>query len=202
MTLTRTVIAASFVFSALYILRKTSNIKKILAIAVLIGSLFLIFQTKTFDILLKETQSETVDIDNNIRVLSADYYLNYFSPDTFSRIFGNGVPYSESSYGIFCRHIEERFGYYVTDIGYVGLYVRFGFIAVLAFLILIYRTIKIKVPDEYLYCKYFLYYLFAVSLIIDSSFDPGVMPSIIFSIYILSYDSLSLSTVKASQVPV
>jgi len=79
----------------------------------------------------------------------------------------------------------------------LGLYVRFGLIAVLAYVILIYKTIKIKVPEEYLYCKYFLYFIFAVSLIIDSSFDPGCAPSIIFAIYILSSDSLSLSTVKA-----
>ena len=164
---------------------------------VLTCSLFLILRSNIFNILLKETQSETADIKNNVRILSSNYYLNYFSPDTFSRIFGNGVPDDDSSYGTFCRYIEERFGFYVSDIGYLGLYVRFGLIAVLAYVILIYKTIKIKVPEEYLYCKYFLYFIFAVSLIIDSSFDPGCAPSIIFAIYILSSDSLSLSTVKA-----
>jgi hypothetical protein len=195
-TLTRTLIVTSFVFSVLYILIKTSNIKKILAIMVLISSLFLISRSNIFNILLKQTQSETADVKNNVRLLSATYYLNYFSPDTFSRIFGNGVPDYDSSYGSFCRYMEEKFGYYVSDIGYLGLYVQFGLIAVLAYVMLIYKTIKIKVSEEYLYCKYFLYYIFAVSVIIDSSFDPGCAPSIIFALYILSSDSLSFSAVK------
>jgi hypothetical protein len=167
---------------------------------VLICALFLILRTDTFNLLLKATKSETVDVKNNVRILSASYYLNSFSPDTFARIFGNGVPYNDSSYGRFCRSLEQGFGYYVSDLGYVGLYVRFGLIAVLAYIILIYRTIKIKVSDEHLYCKYFLYYIFTAGLIIDFSFDPGSAPPIIFAIYILSTDSLSLSTAKAKEL--
>jgi hypothetical protein len=200
MSLTRTLIFASFVVSALYILRNSSFIKKILAILLIGFFTYFVSQLDFFQILLKQTQSQTKNFQDDVRMKAVYYYLSDFSPNTFTKIFGNGQAYGKTEYGRFVDKIERGYGYFAVDIGYIGLYTKFGILAILAYLLILIGTLKIKVPDEYLYCKYYLYYVFAISVIIDSTFDSGYIIPISFCIYIIATKGIRTQAVKQVEV--
>jgi hypothetical protein len=190
MLLTRTLLMVSFTLMTFFILRKSSFIKKILTILLIVSSIYIISQMNFFQLLVKQTIEESENKKDNIRVLAATYYLNDFSPNIFSKIFGNGQAYKESRYDINREHLEKELGYYQSDLGYIGLYSKFGVLAILAYLILIYNTYKVAIPDEYLYCKYYLYFIFIISIIIDAPFNPSYITSIVFATYVLNSKNL------------
>jgi hypothetical protein len=191
LTLTRTYIAISFVFLSLYAFRKTKNIYKI-GVAFVIGVVFLIIsQQDFFKILSNQTVTETSNFENDIRVRSAEFYLFEFSPNTFARIFGNGVPYSGSTYFSYMRYVTRNQGLFQSDIGYIGLYSQYGILTILAYLLIIIKTIRTSVPDEYLYCKYFLYFIFVISVIISSTFSTSFIIPILLALYLLSVKDIS-----------
>ncbi len=193
MTLTRTLISISFILSALYILRKSSYLTKILSIFIIGSSIYLISQMSFFKFLTIETQKQSENWQNDIRVRSADFYLHHFSPNTFAKIFGNGIPSQNSGYENYVNRIKIRYGYYLSDIGYIGLYVKYGLLAVIALFIFFYRITITKIPEEYLYIKYFLYFVFIISIIIESVTSYAYIPSIVLATYILSSKDLTQS---------
>jgi hypothetical protein len=189
--LTRTTIVASILIFSLFVLRKTSRMKKILAFFAICIILFAISQMNFIKILVDTTQDQVNNINDNIRIKSAFYYINNFPPNTLTKIFGNGQAYYGNSYAEYLNMIETDLGLYQSDIGYIGLYSKYGLLAILAYLIIIYRTFTISIPDEYLYCKYFLYFVFLTSIIISSPFDAGFIPAIVLAIYILHSSDIS-----------
>ena len=199
MLLTRTLMAVSIPLLTLFMLRKSSFIKKILVIILISCSVYIVTQMNFFNLLLEQTMEQSENKEDDIRVLSAAYYLYDFSPNTFSQIFGNGESYSESSFGKETTYLNKEQGYYQEDIGYIGFYSKFGLLAILAYLILIYKTYKVAISEEYLYCKYYLYFIFIISIIIDAPFNYGYITSIVFAAYILN--SKDLSKINRTKVP-
>ena len=193
MRLTRTLIACSFILSAVYIMRKSSYFNKVIAALFIVGFIYMVTQMNFFKLLVGETKSQTENISDDIRVQSALFYMNDFSPNTFTRIFGNGEPAGGSNYSRYNYYVKQELGFYQSDIGYLGLYSKFGVLAILAFLILLYRTYRISIADEYLYCKYFIYFILLTNLIIDASFNASFIPSIALALYILYVKDLSKS---------
>ena len=189
MTLTRTYIAFSFLFSLLYMIHTSNFLTKVKAMMVIGLCVCMITQMTFFHLLVEETKSEAADKGNNIRIIAANYYFNNFSPNNLNRIFGNGQPYKETRYFNFVQIKEKIYGLYLSDIGYIGLYVKFGVLSILAYILLIYRTIRINIPEELLYCKYFLYFIFLISVIIDAPFNNSFIPAIVLSLYALSKGS-------------
>lgn len=196
LTLTRTYIAISFIFLALYALHKSKNTNKIVAVLFITFVFFIISQMNFSKILTDQTISETNNIENIIRLKTADFYLHDFSPNAFTKIFGNGVAYYDSSYGYYMRYLMTEKGLHQTDIGYIGLYSQYGMLAILAYLIIIFRTVKVSVPEEYLYCKYFLYFIFVIGIIISSAFSTDFIIPILLALYILSSNDLSRSNIE------
>ena len=139
-----------------------------------------------FKILTRETQEQSEKWENYIRIRAADYYLHHFSPNSFAKIFGNGQSTKNSDYDVFTQKLEKRYGYFTGDIGYLGIYVMYGFFSIVALLIIFFRITKTTVLEEYLYVKYFLYFSFIVSIIIPTFTSPDYIPSIVFAIYILT----------------
>lgn len=186
MTLSRMLIAVSLLLSTLYFLRKSSIIKRIASILILSFCMYMVSNISFVKNLIDITNKQQEQKEDDIRVQSANFYINDFSPNLFSRIFGNGIPYKESQYSELVKSYEEDYGYYISDIGWIGLYTKFGLLALLAYIIIIYKTFKISVPEKYVYTKYFLYFVFIISIIIDAPFNNNFIPSIVFALYIAS----------------
>ena len=186
MTLSRMLITVSLLLSTLYFLRKSSLIKRIVSILILSFCMYMVSNISFVKNLIDITNKQQEQKEDDIRVQSANFYINDFSPNLFSRIFGNGIPYKESQYSESVKRYEDDYGYYISDIGWIGLYTKFGLLALLAYIIIIYKTFKIAVPEKYVYTKYFLYFVFIISIIIDAPFNNNFIPSIVFALYIVS----------------
>jgi hypothetical protein len=186
MTLTRTYIAVSLFVSFMYLLRKSNSVNKLFVILIAVGFFYLLTQMDSYKILAKQTSSQATDAREDIRMRALTYYLTSFSPGIITNIFGNGEPYQGTSYARFVSYLQEALGYYTSDIGYFGFYVKYGVLAIFAYLVLIYQTIRCRVSDDYLYCKYYLYFIFIISVIIDAPFNNSFIPSIMLAVYVLS----------------
>ncbi len=191
MLLTRTLIAGSLILWTLYILRKSKNINKVIAIVFIIGFVYLISQLNFSQLLFKETMSQTENFNDYIRMKAVNYYLTEFSPNIFAKVFGNGEPFRNTGYANYLTYIEKVLGLYTSDIGYIGMYSKFGLFSVIAYIALIIGTFRVQVLEEYMYAKYFLYFVFIISIIIDSTFSNSFISSIVLALYILSSQDLS-----------
>jgi hypothetical protein len=191
MTLTRTMIMLSFILSVWYVLRKTNFFYKLFAVLFIGIFSILITQTNFSQIMIQQTKTHTQNFNDYIRVRAADFYINDFSPNLIAKIIGNGQPGGGSRYAYHVIAMERGFGYYLSDIGYVGLYTKFGLLAVIGFILIIIKTIKIPVPEEYLYSKYSLYFIFAVSIVGDSPYNSGAVPVTVLLMYVLFSSDLS-----------
>lgn len=186
MTLTRTLIICSTLFSFLYFIRGKKIFSVILTLSIVACLLYVVTQMNFYKILASETKSQATYVKDDIRSQATDYYLNNFSTNNIAKVFGNGDAYKDTEYLKYMFYLEKSFGYYETDIGYVGFYVKYGIIAILGYLIFVYRTLKVSVSEEYQYCKYFLYFIFAISVVIESPFSKSYIPAIAIAAYILS----------------
>ena len=186
MTLTRTLIVGSFILLTLYILRSSKFLFKLLAVVIVSGLVILITQLEFFKLMMEITRVQFQNIDSDFRVRSTQFFLTEFSPNTATKIFGNGLSGVDTWYNMYMYYLARRLGFYTSDIGYLGLYVQHGIITVLAFFALIYMTIKTSVPKDRLYSKYFLYFVFIISIIIDTPFNIYWIPSIVLAAYIIS----------------
>ena len=189
MTLTRTLIILSFLFSFLYIIRGKKMLTITLYLGIVVILLYIVSQLNFYKMLAAETKSQASYIKEDVRSQATDYYLNNFSTNNIAKVFGNGDAYKDTEYLQYMQYLENSFGYYEADIGYVGFYVKYGIIAILGYLIFIYRTLKVPVSEEYQYCKYFLYFIFAISVVIDAPFNKNFIPAIVLATYILSSET-------------
>ena len=196
MTLTRTLIACSFLLSFIYFLRQSTVSNKFLLFGFAVILMYGASQMSFFQWMKSETTMQIGSAKDDTRVLSVKYYLNDFSPNNLARIFGNGQPYYETNYARFVTKLEKGKGLYTSDIGYIGFYVKFGILAILGYMLLIYKTIKVRITENHIYCKYYLYFIFIISLIIDAPFNTGYIPSIVFAAYILFLSAKEYSMFK------
>ncbi len=199
MSLTRTYIIFLVIFSGIFILRKSSNTIRIAALVVAAGLFVIITRMSFYKILMDQTNSQVSDANDDVRVRALNYYVKDFSPNVISKILGNGQPYINTGYSRFVTRLETDFGYFVADIGYVGFYTLYGVLAILSYIILIYKTYKTKVSDNVLFTKYYLAFVFTISIIIDAPFNTSFIPSIAIACYALSTAPQPLKTIYYSK---
>jgi len=170
-----------------HLLRKTSLFSKLAIMALFIGATVAVLNSDNpISQGIIESQKENVaDGGENIRVQGSTYFLTDFSPTTVSRIFGNGFPNLNSKYGQYVSMLEDNYGYYLTDVGVVGMYAMFGVLPLIAYIIIFFRGMTMRVPPEFQYLKYYLFNLMATCLTSDSIFSISFLMTNIFVFYAL-----------------
>ena len=184
---TKQSIAILLLITLFHLLRTVSVGKKIL-IMVLAGALIYgtLHSNNPISRGIIESQRDNVQQGNqNIRILASEYFVNDFSPNLLSRIFGNGYPNLKSNYGKFITILEDNYGYFLTDVGVVGMYAMFGILPIIAYLIIFYKGLSMRVPSEYQYLKYYLFNLLATCLTSDSIFSISFILTNVFVLYSL-----------------
>lgn len=128
---------------------------------------------------------------DNIRISAMSYYIadGCKSLDTF--LFGNGIPVVSSNLYAHLKAIEFTKGYILADIGYVALFWGLGFVALVLYAFLFYRTLLKKTSKRYLYLKFYLAYML-VSYIGSHSLTSNLV-FIYLALYVIKYDSLSIN---------
>ena len=190
LSLTRLYIFAAFVLTLLYTLRKTSVWIKILSVLFIIITLNYLYKTEFVQNLLVLTNDE---IGNNtteyVRFGSADYYFNEFPPNGLAKIIGSGVNTGESNFDLSVKFQEDQYGYYISDIGFIGLYVRYGLLSIIGYL-LIYYIVLFKVGERYDYAKYYLFFILINGFSNHATFHPDFIASLSVAFYIINKEYL------------
>jgi hypothetical protein len=77
------------------------------------------------------TQEQVGSAEEDIRELSAEFYLYEYWPHWSATILGNGLPHPESTYGSEMAYLNDPIGFYRSDVGLIGAFNAFGLFYIL-----------------------------------------------------------------------
>lgn len=126
----------------------------VLAVTGLI-SIYLSFQ-EVFNAFVQTTVETKEAGSQYIRVRAASYFLFNFSPNEWTYIFGNGNPSGTSSYGRTIERLMDEQGFFISDVGMIGVYVYYGLFFVLGSIALLIKALTLKIHEQSKYIKYYL----------------------------------------------
>lgn len=107
-----------------------------------------------FDSMFQVTKSQSEDVDSNMRLLSATYYLTDFIPNKICYLIGNGVASLNSEYGQRLAYIQYSLGYWREDIGLIGSWSKYGLLFALGELAIWIKLAAKKLPEKYSFIRY------------------------------------------------
>lgn len=184
LSLTRIYILSTAVISVFYVWKKQQVAIKIALLALLYVGVTVVAQLNVTQQLFQKTQDDTEDIKDYIRYQAAQYYLTDFQPSLITRVIGNGFGYgTKTDYGREIIRLQDQ-GYYVEDLGIIGLFIYLGIFAVVAYGIIFYKSFKIKVPRNFSYLKMYIFFVFLNGLTNSGTFSEAAVVSIVFALYI------------------
>lgn len=167
LSVTRQVIAITFILGTLFFLRKSNIFQKM--IFIIISSLFIIYllpEIPIYKSLVETTQNQIDNNENNeedARIRASRFYLNEYQTNNITRIFGNGIPsIGNSKWGDNFEKVTRSEGCYSSDIGWIGFYWHFGLITVLGVFMCLFKAATIKKRPDY---EYLTYYCWAIILL-------------------------------------
>jgi hypothetical protein len=154
----RSIVAIYILISGIYLLASKQTKNKFIiifvAICVVIASFF------AFQGIIKEMQSsaqrETSQGTDYIRVRAASYFLREMSNHEITYITGNGQSSERSEYGRKIARISYFYGYYLSDIGIIGTFYKYGILFVLPGLIVFFKIAFMKLPLDFQFIKLFI----------------------------------------------
>lgn len=165
---TRFIIAGTLLVGVLLYMKqaKRNILKYILCLAIIILSFMMyieIFGIPPFIENYIELSDKDHDSGNdNIRIVMSMYYLFDFNTSFPEILFGHGIPVNSDFYMI--KQKMTQYGFFADDVGYIEFYLNFGVVGILLLLGLLYSVIKTKVPRDFLFAKYYIYYVFITML--------------------------------------
>jgi hypothetical protein len=166
---TRQAIAVVLVVYLLHFLRNVRLPYKALIIGIFaLGGYIFVNSDNVISKGLSEQQKVDASYGKDyIRILAAEYYLTQFTPNAVSKILGNGFANDTSNYGKTLIALGDRYGYFLTDVGLVEVYIAFGIFAILGYVLIFYKSFTIPVPPDYYYLKYYLWMIMLTCLTSD-----------------------------------
>jgi hypothetical protein len=188
MQVTRQSIAAVLTVCIYHLLKNQSLIKRLATAGFVLVALILVLNTDIpfINNLFNQTDQNN-SVSGNIRIRAAEFLLDNHYKDPINKVLGNGLPYGEGTkYGLYQIMLVKK-GFYYTDIGLVSFYIFFGVFALIALLILYLRCFTIKVPKNYMYLKYYVFYLIVTALTSDSCFNYNYLITNVFVFYCIQY---------------
>lgn len=152
---------------AYYLVANKRNIKRtglFIAFASLFAY-FILFDMNVF----KELNSLTIESigsnsfnsadTGNIRFKAMEHFFTSYNQDFIHFLWGNGLPGLHSGFSSQLA-ASVRSGYHLSDVGFIGLYVNFGFISLLLYGYLLFKILfKTQVHSNHLYLKFYIGYL-------------------------------------------
>lgn len=137
LTLTRQVIAASIITIIYSVFIK----KKINSHSILLGLIFIACLYSFYDVLFSSLAKQTTEESNedNIRLLSAAYFWKESLKTPFTFLFGIGKGAGNSLLALTQEKMSSDFGFYTTDVGFIGAIYENGVLFVLSSYYILYR---------------------------------------------------------------
>jgi hypothetical protein len=152
MAATALVIILSLIFS------KTIRSKYIIYLLFLLSviPMYMIFN-EIFVSLIEKTEEQTVDFESDIRVRAATYFLTDFFPNKLAYFLGNSQDHMGSVYGMRVHTLKIAYGFYQSDVGFIGEFSKYGLIFALGAFWLLVKVLTTRLRPEHEYIKYYLY---------------------------------------------
>ena len=197
MQVTRQFIAGILLIYLFHFLKDQYLYVKAIVFAFCICIFFFIVNSENqiFKGLSKAVLEDVKEGNQNIRYQAGTYFLTEFSRNNTARWLGNGAPdWGNSSYGIFVETMEKQYGYFMSDVGIIGMYAMFGILAVIGFILIWIKSFTIPLPKENYYLKYYLWYLLFTSLTWFTVFHYHYLISTVFVLYM--YQTISIQKDK------
>lgn len=158
-SLTRQDIAVSFLLGGMLYFIRTKMVKKMLFAGLATIMIFFILpHVRIVNSLIEKSMEEKAAQSqyDNIRLVAAEYYTFDYPRNTQQILFGVGVPsFGNSTYGNLFERTQETLKVYREDVGYCGFYYNYGIIATILLIFLFIRVLFLKIPDRYIYLKYY-----------------------------------------------
>jgi hypothetical protein len=186
---TRQLILSVLLISLINVLFSKQVKSKILIIVLIVlGTIPLIIMFQ--DLILSMvtlSQKQTENIEDDIRVSAAIFYLTDFFPNKWGYLFGNGMDSTNSSYGVIVQMYRSVYHFIQSDIGIIGDFSRFGLIFLTGVVLMLVKVLKEKMTGKLNYIKYFFVFVILVSFTGDGFFgnSAGHIVAISLLLYII-----------------
>ena len=136
-----------------------------------------------FSSLSEQTKEESTE--DNIRLLSATYFWEESLKSPLTFLFGYGVHHPDSGFGDLMSHLNEDYGFYISDVGFIGQIYQKGLFYVLTTYWLFYKIyfrFKKQLP---LYVKMMVLFCVPMTPMIFAMYSPLYYCVWIMMIYIV-----------------
>jgi len=185
MQLGRTSIFLCLLLGILYYSKEVSFSKKICAALISIGLIYVSLKNIPFIVNMVElTQEQQIEGGDYVRALAYDFYLHHVSPNIVTDFIGNGQ-YS-LGHSALANYIDSRgrsLGLIPADVGYAYIFINFGYLGWMFWLLVLFFVIFTKIPSRYLYVKYYVLFLYLSNFTGNTLL--GGMHLLAISIYII-----------------
>ncbi len=191
---TRQIIVSTFLVTIFALTTSKKIHSKILfafLIAISIVPIYLLFKDVILAI-FEVSKLQTADIKSYVRIKAALFYLFDFSPSKISFILGNGISSANSSYGLQVQHYGIALGYFLSDIGIIGEYVKFGILFVMAELSMLIRISLMRLSKNIMFIKHSIFVILLTILVGELISTAGGIVLTCILLYIVELDRNSL----------
>ena len=89
----------------------------------------------------------------------------------------------QSRYGKYVESLYPK-DLYMEDVGIIGLFTMAGILTVIGYVIIWVKSFKMKLPTEYYYVKYYLWFLLITCLTSDNVYSNYFLITTVFALYI------------------
>lgn len=157
-------------------------------------ALFFVFQT-IFIELTKVSSSQVANLSEGIRLRAAKFFLTTFMPNNLAYIFGNGNSFPGSLYYQNMIIYAMKYGFFLSDIGLIGDYVKFGIVFTIAGLAMLVKSLTFKVSPKYQFLKFYILAQ-CFTLIAGSGTLSGVDIILLIILYMFDRDRANQTEMK------
>jgi hypothetical protein len=139
------------------------RISKIFLVIIIILIIILTFAlTGLAQATIKEINLKSGNI--YVRINAAKFYLENFCNSIPTVLFGNGFENQKESFGQEILKYKEYYGFYPSDIGYIGYFFHYGLLSLLTIFIIIFKGIRVAYLKGYIFLEYLLVYILISSI--------------------------------------
>jgi len=139
--------------------------------------------------------------EDNIRLISATYFLFEFPKDPINYFLGSGAYNYNSSYGKKILNLNENEFFYLEDIGILKGYVLFGVLFVLGYVLIFIKSFTMKIPHNQLYLQYFIWMILILSFTTRANTNAGFGVVLVSVLYLFELAYLEQNNLIAAKSP-
>jgi len=188
-----------------FILLQGLKFRRMLQAGVVVAALFVVVLSfsRSFDAMLNLAAGDLFQQGQGggtlrIRIQAITFFSQFFFPDYWHLLIGNGFASTHSSFGQLVDYLKLGLGFYQSDVGVFGDTTKMGLAFLFGVFILLKNVFMTKLPPRGLYLKYFFYYVVLTYVTLDHFGDKGGAVTLSLSFYLIERYNSSLPSSLAT----